>query len=80
MGYSYQDIESRLRSVESKIDFVMQNFRVTKQTPTQLTSPDGRPVVVQKQMTLLDVWREVQTGVSEIVPPSSEEEPVNVSA
>lgn len=68
MGISYQDIESRLRTVEDKIDFVMKTFSVTRAEQSILVPGQ----VIQTTMTLLDVYREMKTQGAMIIPfPSS---------
>lgn len=56
---SYQDVESRLRSVEDKIDFTMKAFAVQRKTKTL---PERVEVV-----TLLDVFREVTSEGDELI-------------
>ena len=56
---SYQDVESRVRTLESKVDFVMQQFKIKR--------VEG--LIDQKvvEKSLLDLWREVQVGLIEII-------------
>lgn len=59
MPHSWQDVDSRVRTLESKVDFLMKSVQVQKVSP--IADPvTGRPQV--RQMNLLDVWREVTTG------------------
>jgi hypothetical protein len=60
---SYQDIDSRLGVLERKLEFVMDTFKVTREErsiidPTQ---------VFRHSMTLNQVYREISTGMAEIV-------------
>jgi len=70
MGYSYQDIESRLRAVEDKLDFVMKTFSVTRQERSII---DPRQVLTTS-MTLLDVYREVKSAGALVIPFEKKEE------
>lgn len=40
---SYQDIESRLRSVEDRLTFVMRTFRMKAMIGTGIVNADGTP-------------------------------------
>ena len=59
---SYQDIETRLRTVEDKLNFVMQFFMVGN-----ANQPFASP------KSLLQVYREMKTGL--ILPASMKSEP-----
>lgn len=61
---SYQDIETRLKTVEDKIDFVMTTFTVTKESRSRLMPAE----VIRETKTLLDVYREVKSTNLEIFP------------
>lgn len=58
MMASYQDLETRVGVMERKLDFMMGLATVTKKEPS-LVSPEGFTV---KQMSLLDLYREVATA------------------
>jgi hypothetical protein len=62
---SYQDIESRLRSVEEKIAFIFDQFKLTKQTLQQVLDEQGRPVVKSEIITLAQAYRELKNGTLE---------------
>lgn len=64
---SYQDIEQRLRTVESKLDFIMKQFKVTKQELSATVDASGRPAVKTTTMDLLQVYHETRNGSVEIV-------------
>lgn len=55
MPHSWQDVDNRVRTLESKLDFLMRSVSV--QQVGQTVGLDGRPAV--RQMNLLEVWREV---------------------
>lgn len=42
---SYQDLDSRLRSVEDKLQFVMQNMRMKAAITSGVIDSTGRPVI-----------------------------------
>jgi hypothetical protein len=65
---SYQDIETRLRVVEDKIDLVMKSFQITKQYQHPLVP--GK--VVQETKSLLDVYRELKAANAQIENPAPE--------
>ena len=54
---SYQDIDTRLKVIEDKVDFLLRSFTVTRQERSVL---DPSKVIVQTQ-TLADVYREIKT-------------------
>lgn len=67
MAHSWQDVDSRVRTLESKLDFLMRSVQVQKVSP--IADPiTNRPQV--RQMNLLDVWREVTIsgGLAEVEP------------
>ena len=64
---SYQDIESRLRTVESKIEFMMRQFKITKQEILPTLDSQGRPIVKVETKDLLDLYHEVKNGSVELV-------------
>lgn len=57
MGYSIQDINTRLAVVEDKLDFLMSAGMVTKRSPSML-DPRG---YTEQTMTMLDLYRELKT-------------------
>lgn len=62
-GYSVQDIETRLRVIEDKTDFIMRTFSLTKVTKSPLAGfPDHT-----ESKTLLDVYRELKRAGAEII-------------
>lgn len=64
---SYQDIESRLRSVEEKLDWVMKQFTVQKREILPTLDPSGRPLVKVTTKSLLDLYFDIKTGSLEVV-------------
>ena len=75
MGYSYQDIESRLRSVEDKLDFIMAAVR--QPVGSGLVGPDGQPQVAMVQLgRIYKMWKRREIGPSvPIEKPASESVP-----
>jgi hypothetical protein len=65
MGYSIQDINTRLLQVEDKLDFMMRQFRVTKKIPKLVQAPGELPWTVH-QMSLLDAYRELKASAAQI--------------
>lgn len=61
---SYQDIESRLITVEEKLDFMMKTFSVTKQYASVLVPGQ----VIRETKNLLEVYREMKGLGAEIIP------------
>lgn len=63
MGYSYQDIETRLRTVEEKIDFTMKAFAVQR--------VERSPIVGSKRTvttrSLLDLYRDMKGAGEEAI-------------
>lgn len=59
MAHSWQDLDSKVRTLESKIDFLMKSISV-QQVGKVVDPISGKPSV--RQMNLLDVWREVTTS------------------
>lgn len=55
MPTSYQDIDSRLRTVEDKLALVMKVASVTKRAPSTLMPGE----FVTTQMTLEDLYKEI---------------------
>jgi len=53
---SYQDIETRLVSVEERLAFLMRTMKGRVLTPTGLLGVDGRPTATAKEVTLEDVF------------------------
>jgi hypothetical protein len=53
---SYQNIDSRLKQIERKVDFIMKLGSVTKRQPSTLMP--GEFIVSQHSM--LDVFREIE--------------------
>lgn len=60
---SYQDIDSRLKVVEDKIDFVMKAFTVTKREPS-IISP-GQFITQTKD--LLSIYREARALGAQLI-------------
>jgi hypothetical protein len=58
VGISYQDIDTRLRVVEDKIDWIMSQFKIQKQERSYLDPTQIRTTT----MTLADVYREIKNG------------------
>lgn len=57
MSTSYQDIDSRLRTVEDKMKLIMQVASVTKKVPSTVMPGE----YITEQMSLEDLYREIQT-------------------
>lgn len=53
---SYQDIETRLRVVEDKVDLIMKSVTFTKKFRHPISDE-----VVTESMTLLDIYRQLKT-------------------
>lgn len=65
MGTSYQDIDVRLAVVESKLDFVMSTFSISKRYRS-IVAPDQEVVETR---SLLELYREVKgAGLTVITP------------
>jgi protein involved in sex pheromone biosynthesis len=58
MSTSYQDIDSRLRTVEDKLKLVMRVASVTKKAPSTIMPGE----FITEQMSLEDLYREIQTS------------------
>jgi hypothetical protein len=56
MGTSYQDIDTRLRIVEDKLDLVMKVASVTKREPSTLMPGE----FITSNISLLDLYREIK--------------------
>ena len=55
---SYQDMESRLRTVENMLGFLMSNMRMTATVSSGVIGPDGKPVPSKKfEGSLLELYR-----------------------
>lgn len=53
---SYQDIETRLRVVEAKLDFIMNSLRMKAAKPNGLVNPDGTPSYTTFDGSLLELY------------------------
>lgn len=62
---SYQDIETRLRVAEDKLDFFMKQFVVTKRSLSATLDAAGRPTVKEETTNLLNVYHESRNGTFE---------------
>lgn len=69
---SYQDIENRLRGAEEKIQFIFDNFKLTKQTILPILDEQGRQQVSVETITLGQAYRDLKNGSLEPVNGSSE--------
>lgn len=67
MGYSVQDINTRLMVVEDKLEWLLNQFKVQKMTQSSLSGPDGRPSVRVEQQTLAEVYRDIKNGTIELL-------------
>jgi hypothetical protein len=65
---SYQDIESRLRTVESQINFVLTSSRVEVSRATGLIKPDGSSEIVKFVGNMKDIWRLSQQFPQDVMP------------
>ena len=72
---SYQDIETRLRVVEDKLQFVMTALRMRGAIQGGLVGPDGQPQIVDRN--LLEWYRLVKQEVLEIESKGGESLPVS---
>lgn len=73
---SYQDIDSRLRSVEEMLSFLMTNMRMTATVSSGVIGPDGKPVPSKKfEGSLLDMYRIAQAEALPVVNQSEAEAP-----
>lgn len=70
-SYSYQDIETRLRQVEDKVEWLLSQFKVQKMTQQAFLGPDGRPAVKVEQQTLAEVYRDIKNGTIELMKESA---------
>lgn len=66
---SYQDIETRLRVIEDKVEFILKTFTVTKQYESLLVPGQ----VIRESKTLLDVYRELKSQSAIIMPINDEQ-------
>lgn len=54
---SYQDLDSRLRALEDKLAFVMQNMRMRAAITSGVLDRDGRPIIQNTfEGTLLELY------------------------
>ena len=60
---SYQDLETRVNILERKLALVMQVASVTKRSPSTLMPGE----YVTEQMTLADLYKEVQAAGGDLV-------------
>lgn len=67
MSYSVQDIDTRLKVVEDKLDFVMRQFKLNKQTLLPTLDSHGNPLVKVEVMSLLDVYHSIKNGSVELI-------------
>ena len=64
---SYQDIDTRLKVVEDKIDFIMNNLRMQAQiVNNSVLDAHGKPTVRVESGSLLDWYR-----LAKVVPPEN---------
>lgn len=66
-SYSYQSLETRLRAVEEKLDWFLDQFKVQKMTQLGMLGADGRPAIRVEQQTLGEVYRDIKNGSIEKV-------------
>lgn len=64
---SYQDIETRLLVVESKLDFVMKNFRMRAFKANGLLNADGTPQGEFMETDLLGLYHLTNQGQTSII-------------
>lgn len=73
---SYQDIESRLRTLEDMIAFLMTNMRMTAVVSSGIAGPDGKPLPSKKfEGSLLDLYRIAKTEALPVENQSTSEPP-----
>ncbi len=66
-GYSYQDIESRLKTVEEKLEFVMAAVR--QPVTTGVVGLDGKPKIVMLTLTeIFPLYRQAVLAPALAVP------------
>jgi len=53
---SYQDIETRLKTVEAKLNFIMNSLRMKAAKPNGLINPDGSPSYSTFEGSLLELY------------------------
>lgn len=53
---SIQDLESRLKSVEDRLKFVMTSMKLQVTGPTGLVGADGRPTIVTKTNSMEELY------------------------
>lgn len=71
---SYQDIESRLQSVEEMLSFLMTNMRMTAVVNTSVLGADGKPQAAKKfEGSLLELYRIAKTEALPVARQSDEE-------
>lgn len=73
---STQDLDSRLRTVEDKLDFVMKEFKVQSRSVLPTLDALGRPQVKVETHSLLDIYHAVKNGSLQVTP---SEEPTKES-
>ncbi len=66
-SYSYQSLETRLRQVEDKLNWLMDQFKVQKVSQSAFLGADGRPAVRVEQQSLAEVYRDIKNGTIEKV-------------
>ena len=76
-GYSYQDIESRLRSVEDMLEFVMTTMRMKAAITTGVLDAQGKPQAKLFDGNMVEMYRlskqlPVIEQSSEALPPVDE--------
>ena len=58
MGYSYQDLQTRIAVLEDKLDFVMKTFTVIREKRS-IIDPN---YVTRESSSLLDLYRQTQAA------------------
>lgn len=60
MGVSYQDIDTRLKTLEQMVLFLMTSMRMKGMVSTGVLGPDGQPQGKVIDGTMLDFYRIAQ--------------------
>ena len=68
-SYSYQDINTRLKVVEAKLDLVLRMATVTKRTPSTIMPGE----FITEQMSLLDLYKELAASGGNLIDAPAEE-------
>jgi hypothetical protein len=73
---SYQDLQTRVETLERMLGFLMTNMRMTATVSSGLAGPDGKPVPSKKfEGSLLELYRISQAEALPVANQSTSEPP-----